>query len=141
MRMIILPATALALIGATNGDEPAMPAPDATESIVMPLDNPTYFRTTAQAKLIERAQSEAPPSEAQCRDRITRARKEAGKPPLLDREPASPDKPYHIYAVDRRQDGCAVMVMKGDVQDIRPLPAPAEEPLRIIPADAADADE
>ncbi|MEM6475615.1 MAG: hypothetical protein AAF687_05555 [Pseudomonadota bacterium] len=70
-----------------------------------------------------------------CRDRISKVREEAGQTPLLNREPASPDKPLAIYAVDRRVDGCNVMVMKGDPSDIRPLPKPAEGPMRLMPAD------
>lgn len=66
------------------------------------------------------------PSRAECRDRITKARELLGQPPLLDREPASPANPHMIYAVDRRQDGCSVMVMKGNPSDIRQLPLPME---------------
>ncbi len=73
------------------------------------------------------------PSSEECRDRITRAREAFGKPPMLEREPASPDKPHLIYAVDRRQDGCSVMVMKGDPDDIRQLPGKMEGSL-LIPA-------
>ncbi|KPF65439.1 hypothetical protein IP79_03055 [Porphyrobacter sp. AAP60] len=108
--------------------------PDTAEVIVLPLDNPSYLRTPTQVRLIQRAQNEAVPSDEECRDRITQAREAAGKPPLLDREPASPEKPYHIYAVDRRQDGCAVMVMKGDPADIRPLPSAPDGPIVVTPA-------
>lgn len=65
-----------------------------------------------------------PPASSNCRDRIERARAELGQP-TLDRETAGADKPLLIAAVDKRIDGCAVMQMKGDVNDLRPLPRPA----------------
>lgn len=97
MRIIALPLAALALIGA---DEP--PAAEA------PVETPVT--------------TEAEADRSACRDRIEYARRASGQPPLLRRGPATPDDPVMIYAVDRRQDGCAVMVVKGDPQDIRPLP-------------------
>ncbi|KPP93185.1 hypothetical protein [Erythrobacter sp. HL-111] len=45
-----------------------------------------------------------------------------GQPLLMHRGPATSDDPPMIYAVDRRQDGCTVMVVKGDPSEIRPLP-------------------
>lgn len=139
MRLVILSVTALALTGAADAADRAKDIPATAEAIVLSLDNPTYLRTPAQARLIERAQSEtaptAVPSDAECRDRITKAREAAGTPPLLDREPASPDKPYRINAVDRRQDGCSVMVIKGDPADIRPLPEAADQPIVAMPAE------
>jgi len=96
MRLIALPLAALALIGA---DEPPADEADAETS------------ATSQA-----------PDRTTCRDRINHARAASGQPPLLRRGPASPNDPVMIYAVDRRQDGCAVMVVKGDPGDIRPLP-------------------
>lgn len=110
MQPFTLPLAALALV--TAAEAPPAPAPQAVVRGAQPFA----------------------PSDDRCRDVISQARQEAGKSPLLDREPASPDRPYHIYAVDRRQDGCAVMVMKGDPADIRPLPAPSEGPLLLMPA-------
>ena len=75
------------------------------------------------------------PDADECTDRITEAREDAGLP-LLRREPASPDKPLAIYAVDRRQDGCSAMVMMGNPDDIRPLPLPSETRASVIPARA-----
>jgi hypothetical protein len=72
-------------------------------------------------------------SPADCRDRIERVRDELGQPGL-EREPASPERPFLIAAVDKRIDGCAVMQMKGDVNDLRPLPEAPSGPPRIQPA-------
>ena len=69
-------------------------------------------------------------SSAVCRDRIHEVRRELGKP-ALDRD-ARPDEPLFIAAVDKRIDGCSVMVMRNDTSDIRPLPAPQEH--RMMPA-------
>lgn len=74
-------------------------------------------------------------NQRKCSDTISKARAEAGLP-MTQREPASPDKPYLVYAVDRREDGCSVMVMKGDTDDIRQLPKPIDGPAGIIPAES-----
>ena len=50
--------------------------------------------------------------------------------PGIERETASPDEPLFIAAVDKRIDGCSVMVMRGNLADIRPLPAP-DAPARL----------
>ncbi|MXO59667.1 hypothetical protein GRI89_08955 [Altererythrobacter salegens] len=56
-----------------------------------------------------------------CRDRIEQVRTERGLP-KLQRETAQPEEPYFIAAVDKRVDGCSVMVMRNNTIDIRPLP-------------------
>ena len=58
-----------------------------------------------------------------CRDRIQQARAAAGQP-RLDRAPASPAKPILHYAVDRRIDGCGVLVPVGAPAEMLPLPEP-----------------
>lgn len=72
------------------------------------------------------------PVPANCGDRIERVREELGQP-KLQRETESPDKPLLIAAVDKRIDGCAVMQMHRDVNDLRPLPEPSEGPVRLMP--------
>src|SRR5687767_2116629 len=61
---------------------------------------------------------------AVCRDRIHEVRRELGKP-ALERD-ASPQEPLFIATVDKRIDGCSVMVMRNDTSDVRPLPEPRE---------------
>ena len=68
-----------------------------------------------------------------CADRIERVREELQQP-RLDRRPASAERPYLIAAVDKRIDGCAVMQMKGNVSDLRPLPEAPDAAPRIQPA-------
>jgi len=99
MRVIALSFVAVALIGA---DEPQAGGAKTPMSV------------------------EADPDREICRDRIEHARAASGQPPLLQRGPATPEDPVLIYAVDRRQDGCAVMVVAGDPADIRPLPEQPE---------------
>jgi len=152
MRILIVPAFATALIGASD--------PPATS-----LDNPAYSDPPERWETLEDAVEAAreaglvvpegvrlgDPEDFECRDRIHDAREASGQhplpelapqgpealpgTPLLHRQPASPDKPQAIYAVDRRQDGCSVMVMMGDPDDIRPLPLPADRFARMIPAE------
>lgn len=130
MRLILITPLALCLIGA---GEPPYSA----------LDNPAYTTPSEAWKTMRDATGRDPDwrpeideSELQkCRDTITQAREATGQPPLLQREPASPDKPQAIYAVDRRQDGCSVMVMMGDREDIRPLPLPADGAVRVLPVE------
>ncbi|UYV14779.1 hypothetical protein [Porphyrobacter sp. ULC335] len=113
MQPITLPLAALALVTAAEAPPPSDP--------------------DSQAQAATPAAQSVTPSDRQCRDVITQAREKAGMPPLLDREPASPDKPYHIYAVDRREAGCSVMVTAGNPADIRPLPAPSDGPMLVMP--------
>lgn len=136
MRMILAPAIAIVLIGA-SGELVKTPVQQG-------VNNPAYTTPPQRWQTIDDAledsvvlMPEAKPSDLEsCNDRITEAREASGQPPLLEREPASPEKPYAIYAVDREQDGCSVMVMMGNREDIRPLPLPEEGAERIMPADA-----
>ncbi|TMM49875.1 hypothetical protein [Qipengyuania marisflavi] len=73
------------------------------------------------------------PDPAICADRIYQARQASGQPSLLQRETADPDNPILIWAVDRRQDGCSVLVTMGDPDDFRPIPVPGNE-TELIPA-------
>jgi hypothetical protein len=63
---------------------------------------------------------------AVCRDRIELVRQERGLP-KLQRDTASPDEALLIAAVDKRIGGCSVMVMRNNLSDVRPIPAPQGE--------------
>jgi len=71
----------------------------------------------------------APQGKTVCNARIQQAREARGFP-KLQRDEVSPDKPLMILAVDKRIDGCSVMVMAYNANDIRPVPA--EGKLRVI---------
>jgi hypothetical protein len=116
VRLAFIAIAPVALVAAS---EPAPP---------VPLDMPSYQGPARQWETLE----DAPPSPEECRDRITHAREQAGQP-RIERETAHPDKPMMIWAVDRREDGCSVMVVAGDPDDIRPLPDGAGK-AEMIPA-------
>lgn len=78
---------------------------------------PSYREPSIAWKTVEEAVSDA----AVCRDRLHLAREQMGQPPLR-REPVTGEESVLIWAVDRREDGCAVLVAKGDPDDIRPIP-------------------
>jgi hypothetical protein len=108
MRLIILPICFLALTG-------AMPAPQAAPGASAMM--PSY---TAPAQGWRRI--DEPLSSRNCGERIQQVRDASGQP-ALDKAPATTSEGYLINAVDMRVDGCAVMQMKGNVSDLRPLPA------------------
>lgn len=67
-----------------------------------------------------------------CRETIQQVREERGHP-WVDRGSApNPDEPLLIAAVHKTIDGCAVMVMRDDTSDVRPIPGPQEH--RLMPA-------
>lgn len=82
----------------------------------------------APAPGIVLAQPNASLSTRVCRDRIHEVREDLGLPGI-ERETASPDEPLFIAAVDKRIDGCSVMVMRDNTADVRPLPSPDNGPL------------
>ncbi|HUQ13542.1 MAG TPA: hypothetical protein VM055_04625 [Novosphingobium sp.] len=68
-----------------------------------------------------------------CRDIISQVRAEAGRP-RLERGVARPGEARAWLAVDRRYDGCRVLVPASDPRDIRPEPAAPEGPVGFLPA-------
>ncbi len=131
MHKMLVPVLGFSLIAASDAPRTAeLPSPIggiAAQSASMPVPGP------------EAANDDLDTEDENCSDRIRNARAAANLPPLIQREPASPDQPFAIYAVDRRQDGCSVMVMMGNPDDIRPLPLPGEGPVAQIPAEQAPA--
>ena len=115
MRLILLPLCACATIAAI--------APEAPESMM-----PGYTRPAQQWSSVEQAIADK-----QCADRIEQVRDATGEP-KLDRTPASSEKPMLIAAVDKRIDGCAVLQMKGDVNDLRPVPEHDQGQTKLEPA-------
>lgn len=126
MRVAVLIALALPA-AALAGEEPRDTGQASAQA--QSLDMPGYDEPPRKWESVEDANS----TPEECRDRIHQVR-EANGQPALDREPADPDEGVLIWAVDRREAGCSVMVVKGDPEDIRPLPRPPEGPLfRKIP--------
>jgi hypothetical protein len=93
--------------------------------------NLALFVTTAAAAA---ALSAAPaPDRQACADRITQVREATGQP-RLQRETADPGKPLLIAAVDKRIDGCRVLVMAADPRDVRPEPEVESRRAGLLPA-------
>ena len=118
MRLIVLPLCFVALTGAV----PAPPAGPGTSAMMPGYTVPPRSWQSADEALAAR----------NCRDRIQQVRDASGQP-ALDKTPAAPGEGYLINAVDMRVDGCAVMQMKGNVNDLRPLPV-IKGPARLQPA-------
>ena len=118
MRLIILPLCFVALTGAV----PAPEAPPAKSTMMPGYTVPPQRWTSVDEAL----------GNPICRDRVQQVRNASGQP-ALDKMPAAPGDGYLINAVDMRVDGCAVMQMKGDVNDLRPLPV-TDGPARLQPA-------
>ena len=112
MRLILLPLCACATIGAATRDSTV----------------PGYTWSAQQWSSVEQAIGDK-----QCADRIEQVRDATGEP-KLDRTPASSEKPMLIAAVDKRIDGCAVLQMKGDVNDLRPVPEHDQGQTKLEPA-------
>lgn len=124
MRLAILAVLALPATALAGDEQPSAPVTNPVQS----LDMPGYGDPARKWESVE----DAGPTPEQCRDRIHQVREATGQ---LERGTADPEEPLMIYAVDRRQDGCAVLVVAGDPEDIRPLPEPSKGPLfRRIPA-------
>jgi hypothetical protein len=70
---------------------------------------------------------------AACRQRIEQVRAQSGQP-RLDRQVARPGEGYLMAAVDKRIDGCAVMQMLHDIDDIRPMPEVEPRRALLMPA-------
>lgn len=131
MHWISLPLAATALAIPPSGGA----ADTAPESTLPPTYLPCEGSVPVfnpQGCLPPRMTVEKPgePAESACRDRIALVREAQGQP-RLERQPASPERPYLIAAVDKRIDGCAVMQMHHDVNDLRPLPARPDGPAKV----------
>jgi hypothetical protein len=119
MPLILLPFLAAAA-AATIAPAATVPAP---ERMLPGYAEPATRWTSVEQALRDR----------QCGDTIRQVRDAAGQP-ALDREPGSAERPPLIAAVDKRIDGCAVIQMHGNVNDLRPLNPPADTPPRLSPA-------
>lgn len=125
MSKTALAALSFLLIGATDGGSVQTTA-DAEPGR---FDNPAYQETATPWDELPRMSGEA---DALCADRIHEAREQAGLP-RIDRRPADANNPELIWAVDHRREGCGVLVAKGNLDDIRPVPESA--PVEMLPAD------
>jgi hypothetical protein len=115
MRLLLLPLCAAAAVAAPAVERDAM---------LRGYSDPAQRWTGIEQAVAEK----------DCADRIEQIRDTTGQP-KLDRAPVSADKPLLIAAVDKRIDGCSVLLMKNDVNDIRPVPATADGAAVLLPAE------
>lgn len=126
MRLAILVAAPLIM-----GFGPAQQAPAQSDAAhPLAFDMPGYSRPAPPATgdlddFVRRAT---------CRDTIEHAREANGQPPLERLDDAAPQVML-FKAVDQEIDGCDVLVMAEDTDDIRPVPRASQNRARIIPAD------
>lgn len=121
---LIIPCMLVASLAAAKGPSSAY-APDRIAGHPMPpTSSPTADRPSGTSVSPEKKANA-------CRDRIHDVRQERGLR-KLERENGV-HKPYLIKAVDQRIDGCSVMVMHHDINDVRPLPDVQSLPARLIP--------
>ncbi|MBV7259971.1 hypothetical protein [Erythrobacter crassostreae] len=118
----------------------AVPASADDGPQALPLDNPAYSNPAkpwtnlkevqaTEATEIGETLRQLRESRRACRDRLTTAQDDAPRP-VIEPDTASADKPLLIYAVDHRSEGCSLIVMKGNPDDVRQLPElPSDKPL------------
>ena len=94
------------------------------------LDMPSY---KDPAKPWNELPETDPVQTTDCDEEIGKVREESGQAELERKPDTDGTDPQRIYAVDRRETGCPVMVMQGDVSDIRPVPNIQATP-RLVPA-------
>ncbi len=122
MRVAILLAAPLVMGLGPAQEAPDQSAPDASPAL--PFTMPGYSRPAplATGDLGDFVRRNT------CRDTIEHAREESGQPPLDERDgPAAgpgdeTPEPMMYKAVDHDVDGCDVLVMADNPDDIRPVP-------------------
>lgn len=123
---IALALLPLLLIGAADTDEAERAETDAPSTFEL-------SGSTAPEPRIDMPDTGALDDD-RCAKRIREVRRDRGLPELR-REPAEPGDASLWYAVDRRIEGCTVLVRHGDAEDVRPFPETRDGPLfRRVPA-------
>jgi hypothetical protein len=100
---------------------------------ILPLLAPLMIASTVpEAPPVQRQSPAAQPlqKERNCRGKIETVREERGLP-MLRRENTTQRDAQMILAVDKRIDGCQVLVMASDPRDVRPLPEFSNGPARL----------
>jgi hypothetical protein len=87
----------------------------------------------ASAHKLPKLANQAEEMRKNCRGRIDTVRQERGLPRLAP-DKGSDHDPLLVLAVDRSIDGCEVLVVRNDLDDIRPLPQFSDAPARLRPA-------
>ena len=122
MRMILSLSALVLSVGASAAPPQAVASAEVSRTPALPNTLPKGFNSS-------RNEADSP---VNCQGRIETARAERGLP-KLDRDTAKPGEPLFIAAVDKRIDGCEVLVMRDNLSDIRPLPQFATGPGKLTP--------
>mgnify|MGYP001548571408 CR=1 FL=1 len=124
MRML-LPLSALLLSVAAAAAQPEIPPPVVASPPLLstPLPNGQLL-TPSKNK---------PDAATVCHGKTEVVRQERGLPDL-DLDNAKSDEPLLIYAVDQMINGCEVLVIRNDLNDIRPLPDYSDSKATMRPA-------
>ena len=159
MRVVLAPIAAFLCIAATGEAQKPGEEPKDQDAVIQELRDRIFEYRLLQAiegalgipKSNPLAQGLNIPSalNSQCRDRLE-AVDEPERPttdpsfrfslPLFERKPDTASEPLAIYAVDRRENGCGVMVMMGNRDDIRPVPITNPKDYRLMPADGFESE-
>lgn len=107
---IAIPSLALFLITAAAPPQAAVPAPETDPALLQVTIEPKTGKTV-------------------CRETIQEVREERGLPWIDRGTAAEPDHPLLIAAVAKTIDGCSVLVMRDNTNDVRPVPGPREHRL------------
>lgn len=99
----------------------------------MTVSNAPFLAESTPRPIALTGDEAKPHTQGDCDYRIEWVREELDQP-KLQQETASPDKPLLIAAVDKRIDGCAVLQMHNDINDLRPSPSRPSGPPRLQPA-------
>lgn len=142
MRTLLIPLAALALIGAKDEapvDRPLPELPATSDNLAEPYKK--LLQGKPSPDFVANSDALRALVGPNCRDRMERAQDEEPSVtlpsfPLFQRAPDTPDNsPLAIYAVDRRENGCGVMVVMGNPEDVRPLPKLDADDHRLMPAE------
>ncbi len=96
------------------------------QTAAVPPMMPSYQWPTVQWRNLDEAMDDLfPPDQvsasAECRDRLHKAGVANETPPSSTLEIEEPEA-LMLWAVDKRIDGCSVMVVKDNPDDVRPIP-------------------
>jgi len=116
MQLISMPLFAVALLGASDVPPPPPQTSDAQPRATMREWRPEDFR-----------------SGNTCRDSNLPAADNSTRQPRLERGPATADMGQYIYAVDRRIDGCSVVLaMSPSLQSRGPMKITREDMAELL---------
>ena len=132
MRIMVLSLAAVSLLAigsAASVAEPSSPHNGSSDTAHSP-----------DARHEDGNLQELPSTGEDCTQQTARTSQPSDQRPQFRREPAPAEKPLAIYAVDRREDGCPMIVMLGNPDDVRPMEVEQSPTATTWPAGSQDAE-